>query len=350
MRWLMVALFVVLAGCGGALPASQAGGPSAALRSVDASNRGVASGTLWVSSSYSAVAYSLAAGPPTGFPSLTIKGITNLQPSAGETGLIQDMTVAPDGTVYELVVVCPTATCADDAAYRWKLKLYAPGTYGAAPVEQRITGTGRGRSVALDNNSIDVLSSDGTAAAPHGYVASYGYASGNDPAPVRTLTLAYAPRYFALDVEGLMYVGSGSSIFVYPVHSRGAAPCPVRTISLPGVLDDAFALGPGRGIYVPIHPYSGPATVIYAYGQRNNGPAPNGSIQVQGGRSAGIAVDANQNVYVGMGYNAARVYSLATGNTVLGYIPMPQWDPTNPEQPYDGYVLAIGPPPVTASH
>ncbi len=330
MRRLALALLFVLAGCGGsAVPASHAAASdtSAALRAVDGSNRTFSAGRLWVSSSYSSVAFDLQGPSPT-HPSLELTGIGNPSPPGGGTSVIADMTVAPDGTVYELVGMCATvAGCAEDAAYTWKLKMYARGASGAATKEQVIHGTGRGRSVALSYNGINVLASDGTAAAPHGYVTRYRYAAGDDAAPVRTLTLAYAPRYYGLDANGLMYIGSGSSVFVYPAASAGTA-TPVRTIHLPGVLDDAFALGPSQEIYVPIHDWTGqnPVTVIGVYGSSNNGPVPDRSITMNV-PSSGIAVDANRTVYVGMGYFEPRAYSLKTGDTVLSYFVTPDLRP-----------------------
>ena len=352
MRRLALALIFLLAGCGGAVPASHAAptDTSAALRSAEGSNRTFSAGRLWVSSGYSAVAWDLGSGVP-GLPSLTIRGV-GIHPANGGTSVVQDMTVAPDGTVYELVAVCRApGACGEDAAYTWKLKIYAPGASGAAPIEQRISGTGRGRTVALNYNYIEVLASDGTAAAPHGSLTSYVYAAGNDPAPVRTLSLAYAPRYFGLDTNGVTYVGAGSSIFVYAAGSHGAVAAPQRTIHLPGVLDDAFALGPSREIYVPIHDYAhqNPTTAIDVYGSGNDGPVPDRSITMDL-PSYGIAVDANRTVYVGTGYTYPRSYSLKTGNTVLNYFPTPTFDPTTPpEMPFDGYALAIGPP-ATVSH
>ncbi len=353
MRRLALALVFVLAGCGGsAVPASHAAADtSAALRTAEGSNRTFSAGRLWVSSGYSAVAWDLGGGVP-GLPSLTLRGVAIPNPPNGGTRLVQDMTVAPDGTVYELVDVCRArGACGEDAAYTWKLKIYAPGASGAAQIEQRISGTGRGRSVALNYNHIEVLSSDGTSAAPHGSVTSYRYAAGNDPAPLRRLSLAYAPRYFGLDGNGVRYIGAGNSIFVYPAGNPGEAAAPVRTIHLPGVLDDAFALGPSQEIYVPLHDwtYLHPMTVISVYGSSNNGPAPDRSITIDG-PSFGIAVDANRTVYVGMGYSYPRAYSLKTGNTVLSYFPTPTFDPTTPpENPFNGYAVAIGPPALTAS-
>ncbi len=350
MRRLALALLFVLAGCGGsAVPASHAAASdtSAALRAVDGSNRTFSAGRLWVSTRYSAIAFDLQGPTPTS-PSLQLTSIGSPRPPGGGTSVIADMTVAPDGTVYELVDVCATVMgCAEDAAYTWKLKMYAPGASGAATKEQIIHGTGRGRSVALSYNGINVLASDGTAAAPHGYVARYRYAAGDDAAPVRTLTLAYAPRYYGIDTNGLMYIGSGSSVFVYPAASAGTA-TPVRTIHLPGVLDDAFALGPSQEIYVPIHGQS-PVSIISVYGSSNNGPAPDRSITVNA-PSSGIAVDANRTVYVGMGYFEPRAYSLKTGDTVLDYFFTPDFDPTAfPESPLFVTALAIGPPPAAVS-
>jgi hypothetical protein len=353
MRQLALALFFVLAGCGGsAVPASHVTGPSGELRTVEGSNRWSSAGTVWVGSGLTALGFDVGPGANQFSKRRVIREIGMPKRPDGGRNSLEDMTIGPDGTVYALVNLCRGGTvCTEDASYRWRLKVYAPGANGSAPIERRITGAGHGRSVSLNRGSIDVLSSDGTVAAPHGYITSYAYGTGNDPAPIRTLTLSYAPRYFGLDGSGLMYVGSGSSIFVYPASSQGNAPAPARTITLPYVLDDAFAVRPPGGVYVPLHPGTGldRTTVIDVYRPGSNGP-PEGSIVIQGFWTHGIAVDANRKVYVGMGYDYPRVYSLQTGSTVLGYIPMPDFDPTTfnigygPEAPFLNDTIAIGPP------
>ena len=350
MRAFPLVLVLALAGCGGAaVPASHVlpSAPDAAARTTDATNRGSAYGSLWVAGTTSAVEYDVAkVASGIVAPAVEIDGI-DIGSSGNTNHSIVDSTVAPDGTYYALVNASTYPS--DDVTNRWKLKVYPPGASGTAHYEQVITGTGRGVAVALDNNVIDVLVADGTAKARHGYVASYRYAAGDNPSPIRTLTFPYTPGYLALDPNGQMYVSnSAGSVLVYPKHLGGAAPAPVRTIALPAGSGPIFALGPAGALWT----WKGPTitnlytSFVYELSATNNGPAADLTLSLPDAIVSGLAVDQNNNVFVGFGGKVRMYPNGGTGGFVtIQTPPSSASDPAGFPDPR----LAIGPSPVTAS-
>jgi hypothetical protein len=249
------------------------------------------------------------------------------------------MTIAPDGTLYDLIA---------DGETSWQLQAYAPGTFGAARPEEIITGSGYPQQVVLVGDGIDVLSTVGfntTQAAST--LWTYAYGAGNRPQPIRTLNLGANVTDAASDNSDRIYVAhrGGAGITVYPA----AATCncnPIRTIATGSRSNDAIAVS-GDGIaYVLSKDPSGGAVTIDAYAPLNNGPSPSRSIgpiaPSRGTPTGGITVDSDGKVYVN--FRDARNHSsvdVYAPNASGGASPLNSITTPTP----GGYVtaIAIGP-------
>jgi hypothetical protein len=230
-----------------------------------------------------------------------------LQPSSASAELDADfdgivdavpvaMTVAPDGTLYDLIA---------DGETSWQLQAYAPGTTGSARPEEIITGRGYPMQVVLVGDGIDVLATTGfNTARAASTLWTYAYGAGNRPKPIRTLHLGANVTDVASDDYDRIYVAhrGGAGISVYPA----AATCTcgmVRTIATGSRPNDAIAVSRDGVAYVlSKHPASGNVT-INAYAPGNDGPASSfrlGPIPGSRGTPAGgITVDSDGNLYVG---------------------------------------------------
>jgi hypothetical protein len=363
MRALVLILALGLAGCGGAVvPAShsQPAMPESGLRMPDATSRASVHGGLWISGRSAVLVYdvnNVLTTTGSVAPSNELDGICDY--GSGDTHrAIVDAAVAPDGTYYALVTTWTYPPQANGVANHWKLKIYAPGARGRDAPQQVITGTGSGVAVALDTNVIDVLVSDGTRSAPHGYVASYeyGHVAGNrfhpaaDASPIRTLTFPYAPGYLALDRNAQMYVNdSAGHVLVYPKHRSGPAPSPVRTITLPTDSGPFFALGPAGDIWTakPLSSNIDPEKAdVYGLRAGNNGPAADVTWRYPYDRISGLAVDDNDTVFVGR--NGVITINANGGAGPFAALEIP-YSPAIALGGFTQSVLAVGPAPVPAS-
>ncbi|HEX3463059.1 MAG TPA: hypothetical protein VHS78_03265 [Candidatus Elarobacter sp.] len=249
------------------------------------------------------------------------------------------MTVAPDGTLYDLI---------SDGETSWALQAYAPGTFGATRPEETIRGNGYPQQIVLVGDGIDVLSTvNFNTANASSTLWTYAYGGGDNPRPIRTLSLGTNVTDVASDNADHLFVArrGGGGISVY----GAAATCscnPVRTIATGTKPNDAIAVSRDGIAYVLSKDPGTGAVTIDAYAPANGGPAPTRSIgpiaASRGTPMGGITVDSDGKVYVNFkdarNRNSADVYAPAANGAVapLQRIEMPT---------YGGYVtaIAIGP-------
>ena len=326
----MSAVLTACAGHGGArtvLPATSGagGGQGSTPRS---SNVALFDGTLWYGAGASMFGVPLQAGGVGGEVDASFDGIVDAVPAAA--------TVAPDGTLYDLIV---------DGENAWKLQAYPPRTFGAQQPEEVIAGPGFPRQVVLFGDGISVLATqDFNTKRAQSSLATFAY-GGSGP-PIRTLALGTNVTDVASDDYDRIYVARrGGGVSVYAAASTCSCN-PVRTIATGAKSNDAIAVSRDGIAYVlSKDPNSGVAT-IDAYAPGNNGPSPTRSIgpipSSRGTPMGGITVDADGKVYVNFkdahDHSSVDVYAANANGAVA-----PQSSIATPAQ--GGYVtaIAIGP-------
>ncbi len=278
-----VACALLLAGCGGAHSTLPSVGDPGTPRQAQSTNVVLYDATLWYGDGASLLATPLM---PSGVNA-------ELDTSYARSGYPDParMTVAPDGTVYDL------ARTGDGSG--WRLNLYAPGSHGAVVPEQVISGTGAPLQVVLVGDGIDVLSVAGTGSAT---LATYGYASGDNPSPVRTLALGAGVTDVAADGDDRLYVAhADGTVAVYkPVASGSAAP--LRTVATRAQPIDSIAVAKDGTLYVEAQ--RAKAVRVFAYAAGASGPAPSRTVgpfarPAAGTATGGITLDSAGNLYVG---------------------------------------------------
>ena len=341
----MLVLGVALAACGhggarSVLPSTSGaarGGGSPGTRST---NVALFNGELWYGAGGSLLGVPLQPGGQSAELDASYDGIVDPVPVA--------MTVAPDGTLYDLV---------SDGETSWALQAYAPGTFGAAGPEETIRGNGYPQQIVLVGDGIDVLSTVGfNTSSTASTLWTYVYGAGNNPQPIRTLNLGRNVTDVASDDYDHLFVAhrGGAGISVY----RAAATCncsPIRTIATGSKSNDAIAVSADGIAYVLSKDPSSGAVTIDAYAPGNDGPAPTRSIgpiaASRGTPTGGITVDSDGKLYVNFkdarNRNSVDVYA-ATANGAVAPLQ------TIAAPVHGGYVtaIAIGPlvqaPPPTA--
>jgi hypothetical protein len=284
-------LGVALSACGGhggarsVLPGSPAttGGGSTVPKST---NVALFDGELWYGAGASLYGVPLQSGGASAELDGNLDGIVDAVPVA--------MTIAPDGTLYDLI---------SDDETSWKLQAYAPGAFGAQRPEETISGSGYPQQVVLVGDGIDVLATTGfNTSNAQATLRTYAYGAGNNPQPIRKLKLGTNVSDVASDNLDRIYVARhGAGISVY----AAAATCncsPIRTIATGAKSNDAIAVSGDGIVYVLSKDPGSGAVTIDAYAPGNNGPAPSRTIgpiaASRGTPVGGITVDSDGKVYV----------------------------------------------------
>jgi hypothetical protein len=281
-----------LAACGGhggarsvlpGTPGSSSGGSTA----PKSTNVALFNGELWYGAGATLLGVPLQAGGASAELDADFGGIVDAVPVA--------MTIAPDGTLYDLIA---------DGETSWQLQAYAPGTFGAAGPEEVIAGSGYPQQVVLVGDGIDVLSTvNFNTANASSTLWTYAYGAGNRPQPIRTLSLGPNVNDVASDDYDRIYVArrGGAGISVY----GPAAKCncnPIRTIATGARSNDAIAISSDGIAYVLSKGSGGGAATIDAYAPGNDGPSSSRSIgpisASRGTPMGGITVDSDGKVYV----------------------------------------------------
>jgi len=317
-----VVLGVALAACGhggarSVLPSTPSAGNSGGSPGTKSTNVALFDGTLWYGAGGSLFAVPLQSGGAPAELDGTMDGIVDPVPVA--------MTVAPDGTLYDLV---------SDDETNWQLQAYAPGSHGPSRPEETIYGTGYPQQIVLVGDGIDVLSTvNFNTSQASSTLWTFVYGAGNAPQPIRRLNLGANVTDAASDNYDRIYVARrGAGISVY----SPAATCncsPIRTIATGSRSNDAIAVSKDGIVYaLSKDPASGSVT-IDAYAPGNDGPTPTRTIGAipasRGTPTGGITVDSDGKVYVNFrdarGRNSADVYApTANGaSPPLQTIPMP---------------------------
>ena len=306
----VIALSLVLTGCGGRaahlLPAGGLG-TDGASRSVRSSNVTAFNGTLWYGDDRSLYGVPLTNGAATTQINGSYAGLVG--PSS------RAMTVAIDGTVYELIQ--------DNAsAVRWQLRIYAPGTHGSASPEETLSGSGYPQQVMLVADGIDVLSSTGPPRARgSSTLSTFAYGSASFARPVRTLALGRNVADVATDRDNRIYVArsGGAGIAVYPAGA--SCNCsPVRTIATGPNDPTSLAVASDGTVYVLAVDTARQIATVNAYAGANNGPTPsraigpfyeNSDVAPPGfpvsSPTGGITVDGAGDLFVGFSDGAGNV-------------------------------------------
>ncbi len=284
-------LSVAVAGCGGhggarsVLPgtAGTTGGGTSVPKS---SNVALFNGTLWYGAGASLFGVPLQPAGTGAELDGSLDGIVDPVPVA--------MTIAPDGTLYDLIA---------DGETSWQLQAYAPGTFGAARPEEVIAGPGYPQQVVLVGDGIDVLSTeDFNTPQAASTLWTYAYGAGNRPQPIRTVHLGASVSDVASDNSDRIYVARrGGGITVYAAATTCAC-SPVRTIATGSRSNDAIAISRDGIVYVLSKDPNGGAVTIDAYAPGNGGPSPSRTIgpiaASRGTPTGGITVDSDGKVYV----------------------------------------------------
>jgi hypothetical protein len=308
--FVIVVFSALLAGCGhgggarSVLP-SGAGGTSGHALVPSSANLNVFNGTLWYGDDRSLRGLALTYGP-----SAEIDG--------SYAGLVgpssRAMTVAQDGTVYELIQ--------NDASgpAGWQLRIYAPGSSGAATPEETLSGNGYSRQVFLVGDGIDVLTTSGPNGAGTATLSTFAYGSANDAAPVRSASLGTGVLDAATDRYDRIYVAHGNgAVTVYPAAATCACSA-LRTIASGPFAARSLAVTDNGTVYVLADDPRGETANVLAYAPGNNGPSPSWTYgpfyesadvappgKAMSAPTGGITVDAAGDLYVGLVDNAGAV-------------------------------------------
>jgi hypothetical protein len=280
---------LLLAGCGGSggtasLPPAAG---SAAARQLQSSNVDLGRSTLWYGGGYAMRAVPLEPGGATA---------QIAEPLGNASQQLQGMTVAPDGTVYDLETI--------DGGGTWVLNVFAPGSQGVVEPEERMQGTGEPLQVVLVGDGIDVLSRATRYVTSAATLSNFVYAPGRNFAPpIRRLALGPNVLDVASDPDDRLFVGhADGGVAVYAPRASGAA-APDRTVTTSAHTPGSLAVAPDGTLYVEdVRPGS---VRVYAYARNSNGPAPAREIgpfadaATGGSATGGITVDASGNLYVG---------------------------------------------------
>jgi hypothetical protein len=304
-----VVLALLLAGCGGRaghfLPTGRLG-PDGAARGVRSSNTATFNGTLWYGDARSLYGIPLTYGAAT------------TQINGSYAGLVaptsRAMTVAPDGTLYELIQ--------NNAAgpVGWQLRIYAPGSHGNAAPEETLSGSGYPLQVMLVADGIDVLSLSSQAGSRSATLSTFAYGSASNAPPIRTLSLGANVVDAATDRLNQIYVArSGTGVTVYPAAARCNC-SPVRTIATGPLAPRSLAVANDGTVYVLMHDNAGEVDYVNAYAPGNNGPTgsrvlgpyyENTDVAPPGwpvsAATGGITVDAAGDLYLGFSDGGGNV-------------------------------------------
>jgi hypothetical protein len=221
--------------------------------------------------------------------------------------------------------------------------VFAAGAIGDMQPIQRISGAKTGLSapqgIAVDSEGNIYVSSLGCEGCSGPAVLVFAAGANGNKKPIRIISgantqLAY-PTNISLDASGNLYVanavyfpstGLGNSITVYAAGARGNV-APIQSISGYNTLlesPEGVALDAERNIYVANNCDDSAcgSVTIYAAGSTGN-VAPTGGISgsktllgnsLEGG-PIGIALDAEDNIYVGDAYDGVVVFAAgANGN------------------------------------
>ena len=278
-------LAVLLSGCGGGTRSVMPGGSAGAQLRPQSTNLDLFNGTLWYGDGTSV----------RGVPLVPSGAAAKIQGNYTAPGghLTRAIDIAPDGTIYELLQM---------ESGTWRLQIYAPGSNGPVAPEQIITGTGTPLQVVLVNDGIDVLSVSGTpkAVGSSATLSTFAYAAGDNPNPIRTLSLGESVSDVAADGNGQIYVahyGSrGITVFGPGVHGNAA---PRRTIASSINAIGAVAVAGDGTVYAR----DGVSPHVGAYAPGSNGPDPSRGFELSSdaiGPEGGMTVDSAGNVYAGI--------------------------------------------------
>ncbi len=305
----VVSLFSLsLAACGGAggmhsgLPhaPSPALGTRVGVAHPTSTNGTLAALTLWYGTAAGIVAAPLA---PTGVQA-------TIAIPAAANGAARAITVASDGTVYQLREL--NAGAPSDS---WKLNIYASGASGSALPEQVISGAGHPDDVVLVDDGIDVLATGVAAsgAPTAATLSTFAYGAGNNPKPIRTLALGVDVSDVAADRSDRLYVthANGTGVRVYAAGASGNA-APIRALQTPQSDELGIAVAPDGVVYVVASSAGGggASDAILAYAPGNDGPTPSRTI-ASGLIGAGITVDADSQLYSTSYFPSGGPYSFA---------------------------------------
>jgi hypothetical protein len=343
----ILAAAFALAGCGGraslksVLPGTP-GSPGRSAPGMQSSNVNLFNGTLWYGDGPVLLGVSLQSGGSDARIEGTLDGIVDAVPRA--------MTIAPDGTLYDLI---------DSGGTSWRMQMFAPGARGPAQPEQYIDGVGAPRQIVLVADGIDVLSLTSPETQSQAAVLwTYAYAAGNAPSPIRQLALGANVTDVAADGNGRIYAAhsDGSGIAVYPAGATSAG-SRLRTIATGTHSDDAIAVGPDGTVYVLSKNDAAGTATIDAYAPGAAGPQPSRTIgpftRARGLVTGGITVDSDGNLYIGF-EDASRATSVDVFAPNASGTPSPLR--TLPIPTHNGFVTSIvigplippaSPPPVT---
>ncbi len=304
-------LALLLAGCGGRaahlLPSGRLG-PDNGARAPRSSNTTTFNGTLWYGDDRSLYGIPLTNGAAT----VRIDGSY-----AGLVGpASRAMTIARDGTVYELI-----QNNAPTLPVGWQLRIYAPGSHGAATPEETLSGSGYPQQVLLVADGIDVLSST----KPRGIggtstLSTFAYGTASNAPPTRTLSLGANVTDAASDRNNQIYVArNGGGISVYGAGARCMC-SPIRTIATGLKYERSLAVADDGTVYVLSDDPRNEVANVNAYAPGNNGPAASRvlgpfyeSLDVApmfapvSSPTGGITVDAAGDVYIGFADNSGQV-------------------------------------------
>jgi len=304
-------LALLLAGCGGRaahlLPSGRLG-PDNGARAPRSSNTTTFNGTLWYGDDRSLYGIPLTNGPAPVRLDGSYAGLVG--PSS------RAMTIARDGTVYELI-----QNNARSLPVGWQLRIYAPGSHGAATPEETLSGSGYPLQVLLVADGIDVLSST----KPRGIggtstLSTFAYGTASNAQPTRTLSLGANVTDAASDRNNQIYVArNGAGIAVYGAGARCMC-SPIRTIATGLTYERSLAVADDGTVYVLSDDPRNEVANVNAYAPGNNGPAASRvlgpfyeSIDVApmfapvSSPTGGITVDAAGDVYIGFADNAGQV-------------------------------------------
>jgi hypothetical protein len=305
-------LALVLAGCGGRaahlLPASGLGADGR-LRGGQSSNLTTFNATLWYGDDRSLYGIPLTNGPSAVRIDGSYAGLVDKSSRA--------MTIAIDGTLYELIQNNDPA-----APAAWQLRIYAPGTQGAATPEETLSGSGYPQQVMLVADGIDVLWS--TRAPGQGgtsTLSTFAYGTASNAPPIRTLALGTNVTDVATDRGNNIYAAKngGAGITVYPAGAQCAC-SPMRTIATGLQFERSIAVANDGTVYVLTDDPRTEIANVNAYAPGNNGPSASRvlgpfyeSIDVApqswavSSPTGGITVDAAGDLFVGFADNAGQV-------------------------------------------
>ena len=306
----VVVLASLLAGCGGGhgmhlLPSGQLG-QSGGGRGVQSTNSVLFNGTLWYGDDRALYGIPLTNGAPSSEIDGSYAGLVNHQSRA--------MTIAPDGTLYELIQN-------NTATVGWQLRIYAPGSHGAAQPEQTISGSGYPQQVVLVVDGIGVLwnsSRPGTGGTAT--LSTFAFGSGNTSQPIRTLSLGTDVTDVAADGSNRIYVArnGGSGVAVYSAGATCTC-APIRTIATGLQVERSIAVARDGTVYVLTRDPKAETSYVDAYAPGNNGPAASRTLGpfyenmdvaangIVSSPTGGITVDSAGDLYIGFSDGGGHV-------------------------------------------